>query len=285
MADTPLISLVIVTYNRRNFVLKCLESCERQDYPRLEILVLDNASTDGTVDAVRERFRQARLFRIHKNLGPEPVRNLGIANAQGEYLMLLDDDTYFLQDDAVSRMLEVFRKKPELGLVCCNLEGPYEVPPSSSDRYLGTFMMGAALIPMRVFTEWVGYFPDSFFRAGGEALMATRLYDLGLPILQIASVRMYHDQTRTGRSMWHWAFYATRSELLVSIMRDPWFLIPPRLASKFLHGMILWGVRRGQFFGWLWAWFNVWLYVPEAIRNRQPVRWQTWRKLRRLPRW
>lgn len=281
-----MVSILCVTRNRREFLLRCLDSCARQDYSKLEFIVIDNASTDGTVNAVTEAFPNAKLIRTHRNIGFFPALNLAIANASGNLLMTVDDDAYFKQNDALSKMVDAFASEPGIGGATCNIEGPYEAPPTHEDRYVHSFKTGFAMLPREVFTEWVGFYPDVFFRSGGEQYISTALWDEGRPFKQLAHVWMYHAQTPKGRSSWDCAFFGYRSQILVSLMRDPWFIIPLRLVSKLLRS--IWHTLRRrhllEFVACLAAWCNVLLYIPYALRLRKPITLKTRRRLRQLAR-
>lgn len=273
-----LVSFLCVTRNRRDLLLRCLESCENQSYRSTELIIVDNASTDGTWDTVRTSFPNATLIRTHRNIGFFPALNLAIANSAGDFLMTVDDDAYFQKKDSVEKMVEALVADPNLGGVTCNIEGPYEAPPASDDRDVAGFKTGFAMLPRKVFTDWVGYYPDVFFRSAGEQFVCTSLWDQGRTFRQLAGVSMYHDQAKMGRSTWDWAYYGLRSQILVSFMRDPWYLILPRLAAKFLRGFIH-CLRKGSLGAWCAAWASVWYHVPNALSLRKPIKWHTQKKL------
>jgi GT2 family glycosyltransferase len=93
----PRVSVVILTYNNLNLTKACLQSViERSQYANLEIIVVDNASTDGTIDYLREFQRHHSSVKIianRYNVGFAAGNNLGLAAATGEYLVLLNNDT------------------------------------------------------------------------------------------------------------------------------------------------------------------------------------------------
>jgi glycosyltransferase involved in cell wall biosynthesis len=93
-----LVSVVIPTFNRRHLILRAIESVVRQTYPRVEVIVVDDASTDGTVEFLESRRfkRPFRVIRLEQNSGPSAARNKGIAHASGKYVALLDSDDYWL---------------------------------------------------------------------------------------------------------------------------------------------------------------------------------------------
>lgn len=274
----PLVTIICVTHNRRNLVFQCLDSCVRQDYPNLEILVVVNGSTDGSEQAIRRGFPQAKIISTHTNLGIFPALNLAIANASGDYIMNVDDDAHFIDCCAISELVKAFEESPILGAVTCNLEGPTEAPLNGGDRYVHCFPAGFTLLPKRVFTEWVGYYPDIFFRDAGETYISTALWDLGRPIKKLCQVRMYHWRALEGRSDRDWKFHGLRSQILVTLMREPWYLVPASLFSKWCRSLVH-CIRWGHFLTWVYAWWSVLFYVVDALRLRRPISWRTQRLL------
>ncbi|MBI9077123.1 MAG: glycosyltransferase [Desulfatibacillum sp.] len=90
----PKISVVVVNFNGRRFLRDCFSSLLQTDYPKdmLEILCVDNGSTDGSQDLVREEFPRVRLLKNHPN-NYSAANNKGIQNASGDYIVLLNNDT------------------------------------------------------------------------------------------------------------------------------------------------------------------------------------------------
>ncbi|HEX4487710.1 MAG TPA: glycosyltransferase family 2 protein [Terriglobales bacterium] len=96
---TARVSTVIVVWNAMKYVVECLESlenCCRESCT--EVIVVDNASTDGTPELIEKRFPWVKLIRNRENLGFAKANNIGIAMATGEYLSLVNSDVKFVQD-------------------------------------------------------------------------------------------------------------------------------------------------------------------------------------------
>ena len=275
------VSIVCVTYDRRNLVLRCLKSCVEQDYPELEIIAVVNPSGDGTEEAVRNQFPTVNIIKTHTNIGFFPALNLAIANTTGDYLMMVDDDAYFLTKDAITSLFRAFLEEPGLGAVTCNLEGPHETPMEGPDRYIPVFTTGFTMVPRQVYTEWVGYYPEIFFRSAGETYVSSRLWEIGRPVKRLSSVRMYHERALEGRSDRDWKFYALRSQILCAVMRDPWFLTLPHLFSMKLNSFFQY-LRWRRLGVWICAWLSAFYHLPEALRLRVPISWRTQKLLWRL---
>lgn len=282
-AGGPSVAILCVTHGRPQLVERCMASCARQGYAKLEIVVVVNPADAATEAAVLRAAPSARIVRTHRNLGFFPALNIAIANTAADYVMIVDDDAWFLADDAISRLLDEFRKLPALGAVTCNLEGPNETPIAGGDQFIRAFTTGFTMVPRQAFTDWVGYFPDIFFRSAGETYLCTQLWEQRRPVKRVEGVRMYHALAKTGRSMRDWHFYAIRSQVLCAVMREPLGWLVPVLVSKFGKSLAF-ALREGHLGVWLSAWASATANLGTALRLRQPVSYRTRRLLDRLGR-
>jgi glycosyltransferase involved in cell wall biosynthesis len=112
--ETPLVSVVIPVHNGEAFIAVAILSVLGQTYQALECLVVDDGSTDGTVNRVRG-FGDAIRVVAKENAGVSSARNAGAAVARGEYLAFLDSDDVWLPKKLEVQM-EIFRQRPDLGL-------------------------------------------------------------------------------------------------------------------------------------------------------------------------
>jgi len=96
--QSPLVSVVILNYKRREQFARCLESVRRQSYANRELIVVDNNSQDGIGAYLAEHAPEARLIELAENGGAAAGRNAGIAAARGEIVITLDNDVFFFAD-------------------------------------------------------------------------------------------------------------------------------------------------------------------------------------------
>jgi len=95
----PLVSIIIPTYNRKTDLIEAINSVCRQTYKNWELIIIDNYSTDGTLEMLKEILSQQIRFYLYKNKGIiTNSRNLGIKYARGEYIALLDSDDLWKKD-------------------------------------------------------------------------------------------------------------------------------------------------------------------------------------------
>ncbi|MFN0072977.1 MAG: glycosyltransferase family 2 protein [Chloroflexota bacterium] len=115
MLQNPLVSVIVVSWNTRELLRRCLASVTASRVP-LEVLVVDNASTDGSPEMVRREFPRARLMANANNLGFGRANNQVLPSVLGTYVLLLNPDAE-LESGALERLLAVLEQRPEVGVV------------------------------------------------------------------------------------------------------------------------------------------------------------------------
>lgn len=117
MKEAPTVSIIIVSWNTRDLLRRCLESVYTTLPPiSFEVIVIDNASDDGSADAVEERFSGVRVIRNAENVGFSAGCNAGIRMASGQWAMLLNPDAKLLPG-AVQAMIEFAAAHPEAAVI------------------------------------------------------------------------------------------------------------------------------------------------------------------------
>jgi len=141
VSERPDVSVIVIAYDVRDEVLACLESVELHAGDiSVELLLVDNGSSDGTVEAVRQHFPAAQIMRLETNEGL-PARNHGLRAARGRQRMFLDSDA-LLTPGALPALVAVLDAHPRAGLV-----GPRLVDPDGSLQ-LSTRRFPPLLLPI-----------------------------------------------------------------------------------------------------------------------------------------
>jgi GT2 family glycosyltransferase len=120
MALSCSVSVTIVTYNSGRFIKKCLESVLEQDYPGMEVIVIDNASTDGTKDLLEQFEERCRVVYNEENIGFAAAQNQAIEMSSGEWVLTLNPDV-LLMPDFVAALMDASRIDKRIGTVCGKL--------------------------------------------------------------------------------------------------------------------------------------------------------------------
>lgn len=120
MTAKEVVSVTIVTYNSGRFIKRCLESVLEQKYPNLDVVVVDNASTDGTVDILEQFADKVRIYYNSENLGFAAAQNQAIELGRGEWVLTLNPDV-LLMPDFIEQLVDAGRSDSKVGTVCGKL--------------------------------------------------------------------------------------------------------------------------------------------------------------------
>jgi GT2 family glycosyltransferase len=121
---TPCLSVVLVSWNCRGALARCIESLIKYTVGvDFEIVVVDNASSDGTVEYLRRSWPDVRVLVNDANVGFAKGCNQGMAVTRGELVLLLNSDTY-VEDNVIGRAVAALRERPEIGMLGCRLTFP-----------------------------------------------------------------------------------------------------------------------------------------------------------------
>jgi GT2 family glycosyltransferase len=226
-ATLPSISVVIPTYNNLSLLLECLESVQKLDYPRdlLEVLVVDNASSDRTPDVIADRFPHVRLVRLESNTGFAPACDRGALEAKGQFVAFLNNDAVVAPNwltalvtvlkageegtvCAASRILSRDGNETEYSGAASNLFGagrPESVwgwPDLPTPPTTGTPVLfasgGAMLIHRDTFLE-VGGFDPEYFAYFEDVDLGWRLWVLGYRVVYAPDAVVRHLCGATGK--------------------------------------------------------------------------------------
>ncbi len=118
---SPLLSVLLVSYNSKRFMRDCLESLQRHISVPFEVILVDNGSADGTAEYVREEFGWVRVFESGRNLGFTGGNNAAAREARGKYLLLFNCDTVLLTD--VSPGIRILEQDAKVGVVGARMYG------------------------------------------------------------------------------------------------------------------------------------------------------------------
>ena len=190
------VTFLIAAYNRRDVLLKTLRHVRRCGLPAesFEVILVDNASTDGTADAVAAAFPDVRLLRERVNRGA-CAKNAGLAIARGRYVVFLDDDSY-PRPGSVARMIRHFEADPSLGAAVFDVQLPDGSRECSA--YPDVFI-GCGTGFRRRALQQVGGLPEDFFMQAEEYDLSLRLLAGGWDVRRFDDLRVAHLKTPTAR--------------------------------------------------------------------------------------
>ncbi len=240
--STPLVISVILNTNRREDTLECLASLAENSYQPHQVLVLDNASTDGSVEAIQTRFPEVQIINLTENLGYAGNNNVGIEAAlkQGaDWVFVLNEDI-ILAPDCLTQLVEVGESNPKIGIV-----GPmvyhHDEPEviQSAGGLLGAawqsihlakdevdrgqftaphqveWISGCAIMVRRAAIEQVGAIDERYFYYWEETEWCLRAGINGWRVMHVPQAKIWHKGVqRDYRPKPSVTYYATRNRLL-----------------------------------------------------------------------
>lgn len=222
----------------------------------MEILAIDNASTDGSAEMVRDEFPDVRLVRMTTNIAAA-ARNVGVSTAKGDIVVTLDNDVRFTTPDDVTRALEVFERHPRAAVVNFMIVGPDgrlsrrdwchpRDPEVWGEREFATdyVLEGASACRREAFLAAGGYWPPFFIGHEGWDL-ALRLADAGHGLVYTPAVRVRHLVDTTVRPSSRIYYTFARNAVWVALRNLP----PAAALASIARDLALMGfasVRAGE---------------------------------------
>ena len=229
ITSMPDISIVIISWNAKDFLLDCLESL-KTNLPdvSMEIIIVDNASTDGSPEAVEKKYPDIHLIRNDQNYGFANANNIGIKESKGRYICLINSDVKVLSE-CLTRLYDYIEKNPFIGIIgprilnsdlslqctCrhfpslwnifCSTMALNRLFPNSqifSDEQMFYFkhdvirnvdvLSGCFLMVRREAFEHVGYLDDQFFMYSEDIDWCKRFWQAGWQIVFFPEAESIH---------------------------------------------------------------------------------------------
>jgi hypothetical protein len=272
----PLVSIVILAWNRRSELEETLKRISESTYRNYEIIVVDNASTDDTCRMVRCDFPEARLIRLPSNKGIYGY-NVGFCNAKGEYVIVLDDDSH-PAPDAIEKALEVFTQDTDknIGIIAFRIVNPIKGRDFTSAWPEGDWVTfwgcGAAI--RREVLESVGDYDEDFFIYANEYDLSIRVLNAGWRVVYCPQITAYHRESKKHRSWKRTGWIGARNEAWFHIKHFPWWSLP--LLAFWTCSRYAWrGMRKRSLscsYYNLAGYIRGWISFRTPLAKRKPVK-------------
>jgi GT2 family glycosyltransferase len=275
---TELVSIVILTHNRRGCLAVALAHLGRLSDPRHEVIVVDNGSTDGTADLVAQRHPRVRCLRLAENRGVG-ARNRGLQEARGGIVVCLDDDVVGIDDADLDFLRRRFASAPDLGALAFQVRDERDghvcdwVHHRRLDEAGLVFetyeITEGAVAFRREALARAGWYREDYFLSHEGLDLAYRLMDAGYRLEYDGTVAVRHRRHAGGRASWRRHYYDTRNLFWVAVRHQPW-PYALRYLTRGLAAMAVYALRDGHWLPWLRAVHAGLERVPELLRERTP---------------
>lgn len=214
---TPLISVIIVGYNAKHFLPKCLGTLTKGSYKNIEIFYIDNGSIDGTAAYIKKNYPQIILLQNSRNLGFSPAHVGMLEKVKGDAVLLLNTDT-ILQENLLTELVKALYEKKDIGAVQPKI---LMYPQTNKIDSVGAFFLLAGFLyhfgyekdaslpiynkPMEIFStkgavmlikkdvlDKTGLFDLDYFTAFEDTDLCMRIWLAGYRILYVSSTVAHH---------------------------------------------------------------------------------------------
>ncbi len=267
---SPRLSVVIPNWNGKRFLGPCLDSLRAQTCSAIEIIIVDNASTDGSQQFVKTAYAEMRLIELPQNRGFTGACNAGMREAAGEFVALLNNDTE-VEKDWAAQVIHALDAKPAVGIVACKMlmhdqrerlhtagdffaidgsagnRGFGEIDHGQYDRGDYVFSAcGGAAVYRRGMLEEIGYLDDDFFFLLEDVDIAWRAQLAGYAVWFAPGAVAYHHLSATGGGKTA-SYYDGRNSIWLiaknmpsALLRKYWRRIAGRQARLFWDALLAW---------------------------------------------
>lgn len=254
------VTIIVLTFNRCELLKELMIELSRLTYKSLEIIVVDNHSTDGTERLIQTEFPQICYIRTAANLGAS-ARNFGMERAGGDILLTLDDDVRGINDMDILKIDKLFKARPKLAAVnfkvidhqtrrICNWVHHCRAE-QFGDREFATYEITEGAVAFRRSAlDQAGYYPDSFFLSHEGPDLAFRLIDRGYDVIYSPCIEVIHCHSHLGRRSWLNYYYDSRNQLWLAVRNFPASYAAIYLARG-LVSMMVYSIRDRYFKYWL----------------------------------
>ena len=243
-SEYPLFSVIIPNWNGAKFLATCLEALRRQTYPNIEVIIADNASTDGSQALLARDFPEVRLVQLETNRGFTGACNAGLQAANGVYKSLLNNDTE-VDPGWVAAVIDTFERHPEVGLVASKMllfdrrdhfhtagdfygvdglpgnRGAWQEDKGQFEREDYVFSAcGGSSTYRRAMLDEIGILDDAFFYSLEDMDLAWRAQMAGWQCIYAPKAIVYHQLSATGGGVTA-SFYDGRNAIFILIKDYP----------------------------------------------------------------
>lgn len=298
------LTLCVINYNGERYLEESLGSAWSQKEKLTEILLIDNASTDRSLEVIQNRFPTIQVLQLDQNYGPAAARNIGFQAASAEYILFMDNDI-ILTDDCLDRLFQALQDHPEavaampcvlyahnkqtiqydgagchfLGLMTldhanCPLAGA-----ENSIRKINSLVSACFLVDK---TKWQGipFFDEAFFIYFEDNDFGFRIRCAGKEILAVPSAQVYHREGTSGLSLRIEKSHSRKR--VFYLIRNRWQFMLKNYALKTLlllapfcllyeASQLIGVIKKGWFREWWKAWKEIIDHFPEILQKRSLI--------------
>ncbi|HBQ51203.1 TPA: glycosyl transferase family 2 [Candidatus Daviesbacteria bacterium] len=274
MVEDPDLSIIILNYNVKDLLLQCLESVFKNKSQNWQVIVVDNASSDNSVEAVKKKFPQVEIIKNQSNLGFAVGNNEGVRLAKAPVVFFLNPDTVIIKQ-AIQKTYDYLMGNPDIGAITCRVELPdgkldyschrgFPTPWNSFCYFLGlakifpkwkifsgytaTYLdihktheidclTGAFLMVRKIAGQQIGWWDKDYFWNGEDIEFCYSLKQKGWKIYFFPEAKIIHYKGSSARKEKATISHGI-SAMRIFYKKHYYYQYPP-----ILRDVVLWGVK------------------------------------------
>ncbi len=294
-----LFSIIIPNWNGKHFLQTCLDSLRAQSHSPIEVIIVDNASEDGSQAFIREHYPEVRLIELPENRGFTGACNAGLEAAKGEYVALLNNDTE-VDSQWAAAIVDAFERHPEVGIIASKMllfnqrdhihtvgdyfttdgragnRGVWEQDTGQYDEEAYVFgACGGSSAYRKTLLDQIGLLDDDFFFLLEDIDISWRAQLTGWRVLYTPKAIVYHHLSATGGGKTA-SYYDGRNSIYVLVKNLPralwrryWRQIMARQLRLMWEAIKAWRgeAARARLRG-MWAGVR---HLPRLLRKRREI--------------
>lgn len=279
LLPSPRVLVGITTRNRAHILSKAITSALTQDYPNLQVSVIDDGSTDST-PALHDKFPGIEWRRHEQPHGIIESRNELMQNTAADFYVSLDDDAWFLRNDEIAVAVEHAQRNPKVSAVAFDILSPDRPQPSrrTDSRNVAIFIGCGHLLRLSAARE-AGFYAVTPGTYGSEEKdLSLRLADLGYRIALLPGVHVWHDKAWQDRNFFPIHRSGVCNEFVMTLRRCPIPDVVIVMPLKLVSYLWFWLRRPSFFLAGITGVADAVRNTPMVLRSRKPVRRSTFWK-------
>lgn len=296
------ISVILITYGRKEDLKSCLNSILKQEYNGYELIIVDNNEDElisnylkeliSKIKDIDEDIGKIRYYQVNKNLGVTGGRNFGIKRAKGDILVFIDDDAFLESKNALQKIYINFSKDSQIGALSLKVinyyskkierkEFPHKNKKLNPDKQFETsYFIGAGHAIKKEIFDKIGLYSEDFFYGMEELDLSFKIIDSGYKIYYYPEVIVWHKQSLEGRltekEKWQ---KILENRIKVSLRNLPWKYI--------IISSIIWSVKvfievKGDFMVVFKSYGNIFRERKNILKERKVINLKALAKLKKL---
>lgn len=297
-AGSPLVSVLIVNWNGEGILDRCLQALKEQTFQDFEVILVDNASTDKSIDSAAKLWPELQIIELERNLGFAGANNIGARQARGQWLALLNNDA-FPASDWLEQLVNAGKRHPEIAFFASKLikDSDQSLVESTGDIYhvsgnawhrdfnqpegksnneggqVFSACAAAALYDRQAF-ESVGGFDKEYFSHVEDVDLGFRLQLQGFRCMYVPTAKVMHIGSASFGVESDLTVYQVQRNTVWTFFknmpsRQIWKFLPEHLLSNVIF--LVYYSLRGQWRAIWRAKIDAFKHLPQILRKRKDI--------------